>query len=520
MYPNFTPQQYIPLLIGAVFIFSSIIFFQISKKRIALCLLFIGTLVLGYFMANLDPFLNLWDEQYHALVAKNLSENPLKPTLYKTPVLEYSYQNWTYNHIWLHKQPLFLWQMALSIKTFGVSVISVRLPSIIMHALATLMIYKIGKIVQNERIGFYSALFFSVAYYYLELISGRLPTEHNDSAFLFYIIASFWAWFEYQETKKKYWIFLIGIFSGCAILVKWLVGLLIYSGWILSLGSEGWRNWFRLKSYLPVLTALGTTTLIVLPWQIYILYAFPKEASHEYQSNTDHFFKVVENHNGDNWFHIDAIKQLYGYGDLVPYILLIGIILLISQMKNNGYQIVIISSILIVYTFFTIAATKLTSFTMIVCPFVFIGLATLVNTFFTYIERYLKIQWIKVCLSSVLLGVISFSLINLEQIELNHTFKDHSKNSNRLVKIKEIEQFKKIDSALKGENYIVFYLRSSEQCHMAFMFFYDYIAYDYLPGSDEIEELKSKNYKIAFIEGKDIPNYIYETEDFLKIILD
>jgi hypothetical protein len=49
-------------------------------------------------------------------------------------------------------------------------------------------------------------------------------------------------------------------------------------------------------------------------------------------------------------------------------------------------------------------------------------------------------------------------------------------------------------------------LRPSEQCHISFMFFYDYIAHDYLPNSEEIALLKSKNYKIAFIEWEDIPN--------------
>jgi hypothetical protein len=116
---HFTDRQIIPLLIAAVILVVSILFFNIGKTKISLLLLFVGSLVLGFFMANLDPFLILWDEQYHALVAKNLMQNPLVPKLYANPLLEYDYRNWTGNEIWLHKQPLFLWQIALSLKLLG-----------------------------------------------------------------------------------------------------------------------------------------------------------------------------------------------------------------------------------------------------------------------------------------------------------------------------------------------------------------------------------------------------------------
>jgi len=41
-----------------------------------------GALGVRIFAAMLDPFLNTWDEQFHALVAKNMMANPFKPMLY------------------------------------------------------------------------------------------------------------------------------------------------------------------------------------------------------------------------------------------------------------------------------------------------------------------------------------------------------------------------------------------------------------------------------------------------------
>ena len=50
-----------------------------------------------------------------------MMEDPFKPMLIKNPLFPYHYGDWWNCHIWVHKQPLFLWQMALSMKIFGVS---------------------------------------------------------------------------------------------------------------------------------------------------------------------------------------------------------------------------------------------------------------------------------------------------------------------------------------------------------------------------------------------------------------
>src|SRR5687768_6910766 len=104
--------QYILLGAGLLFIAGSLVLYPRHPKY-ALSSLLAGTFILRVFMAQLDPFLNLWDERYHALVAKNMMLEPFKPMLYANPVLPYSFDSWTNNHIWLHKQPLFLWQIAL-----------------------------------------------------------------------------------------------------------------------------------------------------------------------------------------------------------------------------------------------------------------------------------------------------------------------------------------------------------------------------------------------------------------------
>ena len=43
--------------------------------------------------------LNPWDERFHALVAKNLIADPLKPTLYRSPAVAFDYRDWASNHV-------------------------------------------------------------------------------------------------------------------------------------------------------------------------------------------------------------------------------------------------------------------------------------------------------------------------------------------------------------------------------------------------------------------------------------
>src|SRR5690554_3270454 len=98
----FSFNQVLPLYPAIGILVLSVLLFHSKKDKSALITLVCGIVMLGFFMANLDPFLVLWDEQYHALVAKNIVSNPLKPMLYADPVLPYDFADWTKNHIWLH----------------------------------------------------------------------------------------------------------------------------------------------------------------------------------------------------------------------------------------------------------------------------------------------------------------------------------------------------------------------------------------------------------------------------------
>lgn len=154
------------------------------------------------------------------------------PTLYDDPIVNMPYDRWDKFHIWLHKQPLFLWQIALSFKLFGISEFSLRLPSVIFGCILVFASYRVGKILVNERTGFLMSILIISSLYNIELIAGQRMLDHNDVSFMVYVSLSIWSLVEYYISKNKIWIYAIGLFSGCAILCKWLVGLLVYFGWI------------------------------------------------------------------------------------------------------------------------------------------------------------------------------------------------------------------------------------------------------------------------------------------------
>lgn len=513
----FSDTQIIPLYPAVVILLLSVILFHATKYRAALITLFLGIVVMGFFMANLDPFLVLWDEQYHALVAKNLATNPFKPVLYRDPVLPYYFGDWTKNHVWLHKQPLFLWQMALSIKLFGANELAVRIPSVLMHALTSVAIYRIGELAVNRKTGFYGALFFGLAYYQLEHVAGRFTTDHNDVAFLFYVTASFWAWFEYQRSRKRVYLILIGIFSGGAVLIKWLVGLIIYAAWFFTIGVDNKRNWLSPNAYKPILKSAVISLAVFLPWQIFIHFKYPVESVYEMNLNTDHFFNVVENHGGDIWFHFRAIYDIYGSGDLIPFVMVGGLILLLLKIKDATHRIAFISFTLIVYGFYSLAATKMTSFTILVSPVIYLGFGALINSLFTWLDKLTKNARIVVFLRVCAVVGFAFMCFNLSKIEKNHTMKKPLDNFGREREIAQMQFFNSAKDILGNQNYVVFNADVGVNGNIAFMFYTDYTAYGRIPTQSEIDEVKRKHYKIAIRDDGSLPDYITDDATILKI---
>lgn len=506
-YRDFANDQQLLLFFGAGSIFLALILFSRYRRWSLICL-GIGSVFLGVFAATLDPFLNLWDEQYHALVAKNMATDPWKPMLYKETLLPYDYTVWTINHIWLHKQPLFLWQMALSIKLFGVSEWAVRIPSVLMHAAMLIFVYRIGKIAVAERVGIIGAVFFTLAYYPLELIAGRYPTDHNDMAFLFYVTASFWSWFEYKASGKRIWLLWIGLFSGGAVLVKWLMGLLVFVVWLGTLVLDKTSRKSR-ASYIQLFSSGLIAAAVFLPWQVYTFLRFPIEAKFELKYNGEHLFTPIEGHAEHFWYYFqEGFSEMYGSGELNPILIIIGLLFFLRKINDRTIRRFVGIVVPFVYVFFTLAQTKMPSFPLIVAPFLFLGLATLVHVFLEFLERKSVPKILgKIVFVSLSLG-IGIALMDVQRIAYHHA--DHPANGRRIMKAEEQRIIRSIEEVSRQDKTVVFNVNTSPNGHIAIMFYTDCVAYQGLPTPDQMKRISAQGWKMVVLESSELPDYLLE----------
>lgn len=450
-----------------------------NKYVIAVFILVVAGLLLRFFTSS-DFYLHTWDERYHALVAKNLIDQPFIPTLYDNPVLPYNFMDWTSNHIWLHKQPLPLWFMSFSMKLFGVNELSLRLPSILLSSIGIILIYDLGKILFSKRIGFVAAFLFSIHGLIIELTAGRVATDHYDVFFMFFILLSILMGLKHVKTERRIYIFLSGVSLGAAILTKWLPALIVLP--IIAIMFTAERNYSLKRIFLSLLTITAVATAFVLPWQLYIASYFPNEYLWESSFNIKHITTTLEGRGAPFYYHFDKMRMVYGELIYVPLIWLI-YVLIKKKPRKVLYLFAIAIWIIIPFLFFSVAKTKMQAYTLFAAP----GLFLLTAYFWNYLMRIRKItrrRWLLsvICLLLILLPV----RYSFERIKF---FSDNDRNP------EWVKSTKKFGMDHTGEKGILF----NSSYPIETMFYTDFEAYSFIPEQSIIDSLKKEGYLIYSI---------------------
>jgi 4-amino-4-deoxy-L-arabinose transferase-like glycosyltransferase len=450
----------------------------IKTHATIICICLFG-LLLRLFFANIDPFLHPWDEKFHALVASNMVANPLLPILRQNPILPYDANSWCCNYVWLHKQPLFMWQMAVSMKLFGFNTFAMRLPSAIMGTISIVLVYRICLLLTfNKNTAIIASLLMCFCNYQLELISGYNGMDHNDVAFSFYILASCWAFAEKTTKDKLLHTVLIGVFAGCAVLNKWLVGLLIF----LPYGLLVLQHMVQTKSIRPIksiLISLACCAIICLPWQLYILYYHHDLALFEYRYNALHISNALEEHKGDNWFYYNRFVDYFGYG--IGLLIGVGFIIVIKFKKqfNPTIHFSLWLSILIVFLFFSIIVqTKMPSYFFIVVPLCWIYIAVGLQ----YVLNLLPKQWLKTCVLIVILGFV---------LKPDLVFSRRQNTKERAAKTHNTTVYKNLNKLVPPHVKVVINMNSFEDIDVMF-YNKNLTAYHYWIDPKYLTALKSK----------------------------
>lgn len=291
---------------------------------------------------------------------------------------------------------------------------------------------------------------------------------------------------------------LVGLFVGCAILVKWLTALLIFGGWGLYLLLKG-KSFFISKMWHLAIAAV-VSIVVASPWQLYIINTFPKEAKYTYEYNVMHI-KETLGHDGGYLYHLENTFLLYGF---------IGCLFIIPGiywlLKHNREQIKITVSyftmIVVIYSFFSlIVTTKMPAFTMPVCSLIYIIIACGI---YMLIERSNRLKWVILPLSFLFFlqpWVFIKKYINPSQNEKN--------------RIHNAEIYKSLPDSLSS--YAVFNLKPYQDVDL--MFFKDVNAFAWYPEKQVFEELLADGVKVAVFRShtnQQVPKYMVR-DDVLMI---
>jgi 4-amino-4-deoxy-L-arabinose transferase len=462
-----------------------------NKHRWALMVLTASAFVLRLFAAWLDPFLNDWDEVFHAVVAKNLIAHPFTPMLYAEPAMPLT-DSWARCHVWLHKPPFFLWQMALSVKLFGTHAWAVRLPSALWMSALVPVTARMAQLITGERrTAFTAALLTTFCFYIQELTAGALNTDHNDAVFIPLVACSWWALLEHWRSGKISWALWAGVFSGCALLTKWYVGLSVFLPW----GLVVLHHRFAREALAPMAIALGAALTIAGAWVLSIALRFPELAAFQWGFKAKHFSEPVDGHEGSWTYHFDQISDL-----LPPYawwLVLPAVVWLAFRAARTEHRVLLLALPLAVHLFFALAATKMVSYTMVLLPLYLIAVAYMLHG---AVDLLVKEQW------RMGVGLFGALLLAALGLDLERTQFRHSDFPGQLVaqdpwreRMRALAFEDKLVGLMHGPGPFALFNVPSQR-GQEIMFRFGIEAIDKIPSQEEVERLRAKGYRVVIFQ--------------------
>jgi len=344
-----------------VFIIIALLFFTLLEKseyKLALYICMVLAIFLRLWIST-DPYLNVFDERYHALVSKNILIY-FTPYLYPNLVISFDPLDWTHSSIWLHKPPLPFMIIALSLKVFGFKYFAVRLPSIILSTLSCVLTYKISSHFYCKKIALVALFLHAIHGLSIELVGGRVSSDHTDVFYLFF--AQLAIYVAIVRSKSVMSILLTAFILMCAYLSKWIavfIPIVLVSLYYLI------NNISRSKHvllYVLTVIILGSSHLVIAT-------NYPEELSNLYRGIFGLLKSDKSPHDGGYLYYINRIRIIYGELIYIPLSLII--VSLISR-KLNRDRLYIMLWILVSITILSFFNAKRATYTLIFAPAMFI----------------------------------------------------------------------------------------------------------------------------------------------------
>ena len=441
--------------------------------KAALLLILICGLTLRIYTST-DGYVHTWDERYHALVAKNLINHPLIPTLYDNPVLPYSYKDWVANHVWLEKGPVPLWAMAASLSAFGNTDFALRVPSLIISLIAVYLTYLIGSRLFGKRTGLLAAFFHSINGLIIELAAGRISSDHVETFFIFFIeLAVFVAVLSISNKRNKLYPVLIGAITGMAFLCKWTPALIVFPVWIIA--EILVANKTKWQIFLNVSASVLGFTLISAPWLLYIFNQFPDESAWVFKKFIFAYSETLEQHSGQFYHYFQNLGMVFGEIIWIP------VIISMYQIfrKQDIWKMAMLNVWwLIPFIMFSFAATKRHTYLLLAAPAIFIILSWC--WFYIHEQNVIK--------NKLLRNIVLILLVALPVrycIERTKPFTDIERNPQWASDLKQMRN--------KYDAKTIFF---NHEHAIEGMYYTNYIFYTHIPEKSQIEFLERKGYRV------------------------
>ncbi len=481
------------IILSTIFVFAcAFYFFYKNKYANSLFFNILGGFILRGWCAS-DKFLHIWDERYHALVAKNLMRHPFRPTLYDNPIFPYDFKAWGDSHIWLCKQPLPLWAMAGSMKIFGVNEIALRLPSLIIGSLAIVLTFFIVRQLFNTKVAFWASFFHAIHGLTIEANAGRDAGDHIATFFTFFVeLGVLMAVFSNKKEQKHLFSILTGVCMGLAFLCKWQPSLLILPIWMVA--QSDIRTVFR--NILPLIIA---AFLVAAPWQYYIFQNFPTETKWIYSAMIEPISQAIQGHSGAWWFYIEQVRITFGEIIYIPILWLT--IVFFQKIKNEHIRILTVW-LFFPFIIYSMMATKRQSYLLDFAPAFFILTALFVQFLYDIKEK-----------KSISPFILQMFIVLLFALPIRYTFervKPFEKKTDEIGKTRVLKKWQK--QWVNAEKTVVFNTISPIEA-----MFYNPIAaaYIFIPTTEQVNELTAKGYKIAIVRTQNIPIELLNRKDIL-----
>lgn len=480
--PTFTDHLLAWLALAAAVALVSAALGAVWRRRPIAALL--ATLALGLVLRGYSgtrAYLHPWDERYHALVARNLLADPLRPMLYRDPVLPYDYRDWQANHVWLHKPLLALWLMAGGIALFGNTELGVRAASIALSLAGILLTYAIGRRLLSRESTALAALLHALNPLLGHLAVGQESVDHVDTLLVVLVQLGIWLALRLEQRPTFVRLLAVAMATGLALLTKWLPGLLVVPVLIaLRLRRPGvWR------SGLMATFVCGGAWLLALPWETFAARAFPEEHRYERAYNWRHLWEPLEGHARSPVYQLVELHRSCGGLVLLPATWLIAMTL----RRRRPRRLALLVWWLLPLVVFSLVATQRSNYMAIAMP----ALCLTTAHFWTWLRRTSLLRgrprWRLALLVVVLVVPITDAATFVNPLRV------HARRA------AWAEELRVQLAQVEGSRAVLF----NTQRPIEAMFYGDVTAYAALPEPSIVATLVEQGYRVHVIDGPDLP---------------